>query len=192
MTDNDAIRRELDRFSDEKLADILRERDAEAWRPEVFDIVASILESRGVSTRELMASESEGSGPEDFELLTSSIPGLVTVAQYLDPLEAQADLITLEQAGLKAWVVGADQGTELRVQPGDLAAAERILEAPPVSAEDLPPEMGAPQCPRCGSFNVDEEAEEADLMGSESRSLVSSKRQIWVFRCGACKHTWSG
>ncbi len=195
MTDNDSIRSQLDRFSDEELEEILLDRDKERWRPEVFEVVAAILESRGISTRELLAASS-GKPDEDSEWADGVRPAdLITVAQYMDPLEAHADRLALEQAGLKSWVVGDSHEdgimTSLRVSPCDLGAAMGILDAAPVPASSLSGELAAPQCPRCGSHDVTEEAEDLDVLDPASSSLSGSKRQMWLYRCASCKHTWS-
>ncbi len=198
MTDSDAIRRQLDMYSDERLIEILQDRDSGEWRPEVYEIVAAILESRGVSTGALLAQAAEDAEVNPDELFEVLPEALFTVAEYLDPLEADADRVALEQGGLRAWVKGKDidaaEGiiSKLQVRREDWPAAMDILHAPPVRASDLPPELAGLQCPKCGSSDVEEKAEELDVLDSSSSSLSASRRQMWLYRCASCKHTWSG
>ncbi len=198
MTESDAIRRQLEMYSDERLIEILRDRECGQWRPEVYEIVAAILESRGVSTGALLAQAAEDAEANPDELFEVLPEDLFTVAEYLDPVEADADRVALEQAGLRAWVAGdnidAAEGiiSKLRVRREDWPAAMDILRAPTVSASDLPPELSGLQCPKCGSSDVEEEAEELDVLDSSSSSLSASRRKMWLYRCASCKHTWSG
>ncbi len=189
------MRRELERFSDDELAEIFLDRDEDRWRPEVFDIVASILESRGVSTRELLAARAEELAEASASIAEAPPELLVTVAEYFNTLDAQADRLALEQAGLKVWLAGEYQGeggtTSLQVRPGDLAAAMEILDAPPVTGSDLPDELAEAQCPRCGSHDVTEEDEEADVLDPASSSLSGAKDRLSLCRCASCGHTWS-
>lgn len=199
MTDSDAIRRELELLADEELVAILRDRNEGQWRPEVFDIVVSILESRGISTSNMTASDTE-----DLELdpEASDVPGfedLVTVAGYTSYVEAHADRLALEQSGIKAWVTDEIQGVDygigtaarLRVCPHDFNAALEILEAPSISASDLPPELAQTQCPRCGSRNVTENDELLDALDPLSGVPFSSTRRVWFYQCTSCNHKWS-
>jgi hypothetical protein len=99
-------------------------------RPEVFDIVAAILRERGVSPADVAAV-----GPEGVEVAESET--VVTLANFLSPVQAL--------------------GARVRVREQDLEAAQAILdelEDEPVTADDLPPELAEPPCPRCGSSKV--------------------------------------
>jgi hypothetical protein len=193
MTDSDALRREFDRLADDELVSILQEWDEEQWRPEVFDIVASILDVRGVSWCEIDEPDAEG------EDMTEAM-NLVTVAEYISPLEANADRLALEAGGLKAWVSGGIDGSiegrdfsaRLQVRPGDLSAAMEILGSDPAPSSVFPPELAEPQCPRCGSTEVTEVEEVLDVLDASSALLSSTQCQMWLYRCAACKHEWSG
>jgi hypothetical protein len=197
MSDHDEVRRRLEDLSDEELATIVRERDEEQWRPEVFDLAASILESRGVSVRDVLADRAGEQG-EDEEQQDSADPRrLLTIARYMDPLLAQSDRLALEQAGIRSWVMNQgwatredDISASLRIQPKDLDAALEILNAAWSSAADLPPELAEVHCPRCGSAEVEEVDEVVDFADSSSALSRSSEREVCFYRCTSCRHCW--
>jgi hypothetical protein len=191
MSENDEMRRRLELLADEELAAIVLERDEAQWRPEVFDIAASILQSRGVSARDVMATDSaalaQDQGQQDF----ADPRELATVAEYFDALEARTDAMALQQAGLKAWVVEGNAaceeviGAKLLVRPDDMAAAMEVLDA-------VPPEFAHVHCPRCGSTEVEEVDEVLEVLDSSSGLTASSEREIVLYRCKSCNHGWSG
>jgi len=123
------ISRELERRSTEELLSILRNRDEEEWRAGVFEIVASILRIRGLSSTEI-----DALGPEGAHIVEPL--QLVTVARYSTPLEAHVRRMALEGAGLPAWVTdeavgtmyGMGIGSRLQVRAEDEAAARTLLE----------------------------------------------------------------
>ncbi len=192
MTDIDAVRQRLELLEDEELASILRDRDEETWRPEVFDIVASILHQRGIRPGESGESQQDagGEGARD----------LVTAAQYASSLDANADCEALEAAGINAWLVdgspdaaeGAIQGVTLQVRAADLIAAKAILESDVVPSSALPPEIAEPPCPRCNSREVRESAEIAEVLDYSTGSTEPSERQLWLYHCASCGYKWSG
>jgi hypothetical protein len=99
MTDFDEIRQQMDLLSDEELLSIVREHDEEQWRPEVFDIVRTILNQRGRSPDEDAAEVSgfdEAEEPPELDL--------VTVANYQTCMDAEADRQALVSKGMEAWV----------------------------------------------------------------------------------------
>jgi hypothetical protein len=51
------IPREMEQRSTSELVSILRNRDEDEWRPEVFQIVATILSSRGISQMKSLRSD---------------------------------------------------------------------------------------------------------------------------------------
>jgi membrane protease YdiL (CAAX protease family) len=71
---------------------------------------------------------------------------VVTVRRYFRPLDAHADRMRLEQAGVEAWVsdemagatYGVGIGSGLQVRAPDEAAARGILDAPPDPVETSP------------------------------------------------------
>jgi len=142
MSDADGdVRRELDARPTEELVSILRNRDEQQWRPEVFEIVASILVTRGLSPADVVAM-----GPEGVDVVEGQ--PLVTIGRYFNPLEAHAHRMALEEASLPAWVsdesggamFGVGVGSRLQVRAEDEAAARAILEAAAVPPSAPPPE----------------------------------------------------
>ena len=97
MNEDDPIRRELEAMTTEELVSILRNHDEGEWRPEVFDVVASILKARGVSPEDVTALGREGVDIAEGQ-------PLVTVGRYFSPHEAHAMRMALEEANLRAWV----------------------------------------------------------------------------------------
>lgn len=209
MADFDEIRQQLDLLKDEELLTILREHDQEQWRPEVFDIVASILNERGVSP---------AAGPEhsDHEEETEEgIPEayLAPVAGYFNQSDAEEDLLILENEGVRAWifnevtrsgegpadivrlkVLKEDLKTAMEIlssEKEDFKSALAILRSEPVSSSYLPEEIAEPPCPKCGSRKVTEEAEIVESHDFSSRSVRSTPEQVWLYKCSACGHKWS-
>jgi predicted nucleic-acid-binding Zn-ribbon protein len=194
MTDFDDLRQQLDLLNDENLLSILLQRDYEQWRPEVFDIVASILRERGVSI-------SMDSGPEDEEQISEAPAGmhLNTVASYFSLADAEADLEALEAKGIRAWLFDADapqteragESVQLKVLPEDFKAAFTILDSEPAPVSALPDEIAAPPCPKCGSRQITEEAEIVESSDGSSRSYRPTPKEAWFYKCNACGYTWS-
>ncbi len=79
----DRLRKELEKRSSEELISILRNRDEEEWRPEVFKTVALVLKDRGISPEEVIAM-----GPEGTDVVESE--PTVTIANFFSPLETSA------------------------------------------------------------------------------------------------------
>ena len=98
MSDLDDLRTSLEGRTTEELVSILRNRNEDEWRLEVFDLVASILATRGVSPATVTAM-----GPEGEEVVEGR--PLATVARYFSPAEAHASRMALEAPGIPAWVV---------------------------------------------------------------------------------------
>ena len=183
--DLETIRRELEARPTEELVSILRNRDEDEWRSEVFDIVTSILAARGLSPPEVVAL-----GPEGEDVLEGQ--QLVTVGRYISPAEAQVQRMALEEAGLRAWVCdenvgawyGIGIGSRLQVRVEDEAAARAVLEAEAAPTSAMPPELAEPTCPKCGSSDVNQSAEIPEPL---PRSTERSRR----YECGSCRHAWS-
>ena len=110
---------------------------------------------------------------------------LFTVGRYFNPVEAHGHRMALEEANLRAWVTdesggamfGVGVGTRLQVRIEDEAAARAVLAAPVAPASALPPELAEFACPKCGSRQVGQEADQP--------------RQAWRYECASCGHSWS-
>lgn len=186
----DELRVHLGSRPTDELVSILRNRDAEEWRPEVFDIVASILASRGLSPAEVAAP-----GPEGEDVVEEQ--RLATVGRYLSPGEAQVGRMALEASGLSAWVIdeslgavyGVGVGTRLQVRLADEEAARAVLEETPPGAESMPADIAEPPCPRCGSREVRPTSEPSDDPDAALGSL-GRRRRRWYYDCGSCGHRW--
>jgi DNA-directed RNA polymerase subunit M/transcription elongation factor TFIIS len=190
MANLDEIRQQMDLLTDEELVTILRERDEEQWRTEVFDIVASILNGRGISP-------DKNSEPEEEIPDVPANLNLATVATYTDNIDVETDRLALEAKGLKTWVfnqysalkAGVLYSVQLQVREEDFRAAMRILElepSEPVPSSDLPAEIAEPPCPKCGSRKVMEEAEALEPSGIQSPS-----EQVWFYHCASCGNKWA-
>jgi hypothetical protein len=183
MTNLDEIRQQMNLLSDEDLVQIHRKHDEEQWRPEVFDIVACILNQRGVSLDK--DSKFDGAVLEE----TSD---LATVASYNNDIDAETNRLALESAGLSAWIsnrqsYGAGAFVHLQVREEDLEAARQILEpSEPAPSSDLPAEIAEPPCPKCGSRMVTERAEIL-----EPSEIPFPSEQAWLYCCASCGHKWS-
>ncbi|HEY3055277.1 MAG TPA: DUF2007 domain-containing protein [Thermoanaerobaculia bacterium] len=144
--DLDEIRQSMADRSTEELASILRNRNEEEWRPEVFEIVSSILKERGVSAGDILARR-----PEGVDVIETQ--ELVTVGHFFNPADAHLHRAALEQAGIKAWVsdeatgknYGVGVGERLQVRAEDEERALEVLEEIPTFES---------QCPDCGSSHV--------------------------------------
>ena len=193
--DRETIRHELEARPTEELVSILRNRDEDEWRPEVFDIVATILAARGLSPTKVVSLGPEGTevvalGPEDEDALEGQ--QLVTVGRYFSAVEAHAQRMALEETGLQAWVCdetvgawyGVGIGSRLQVRVEDETAACAVLEVEAAPASAIPPELAEPTCPRCGSREVYRAAEVPEPM------LRPTERSRW-YECWSCRHAWS-
>lgn len=190
MSEVDAtVRQELETRATEELVSILRNRDEQQWRPEVFDIVASILAARGLSPAEIVSM-----GPEGVDVVEGQ--QLVTLARYFNTVEAHTHRMALEEAGLLAWVsdesggamFGVGVGSRLQVRVEDEAAARAVLEAAAVPASALPQEFAEPPCPGCGSREVRKAAALAEPPASLE---ADGPRRAGRYECAACGHSWS-
>jgi putative signal transducing protein len=186
--DTKDLRNELEEKPTAELVSILRNRDEEEWRPEVFDVVASILTARGVSPGAVI-----DMGPEGVDVVESA--PTVTVARFFTPAECHAARMALEEAGIPAWVAdeeggtlyGAGIGARLQVRLEDRDAAREVLAEAPVSAEGLPAELAEPPCPACGSKNV---ASEARPIETDAPSRWGQPRRKWYYVCSDCHTAW--
>jgi hypothetical protein len=190
VSDAEDLRATLETQTTEELVTILRNRDADEWRPEVFDIVATILAGRGISPASVSAM-----GPEGSDVVEER--PLATVARYFSPTEAHATRLALEAAGLEAWVVdetlgtayGVGVGTRVQVRLQDQEAAQAVLEGEPRGFEELPPDVAPPPCPTCGSRDVRLFSELVQDTDAE-RAFGGRRRRDWYYDCQACNHRW--
>jgi DNA-directed RNA polymerase subunit RPC12/RpoP len=186
--DGRALARGLEQLPTDELVSILRNRDEEEWRPEVFDIVALILTARGVSPAEIQAL-----GPEGSEVAESA--PTVTIARFFNVGEAHASRMALEEAGIRAWVAdeaggtmyGVGVGTRLQVRATDEAAAREVLASPPAPGDALPADLADPACPACGSRKV---APEAWVAEDDAGVPRSGSRRKWYYVCADCDEAW--
>lgn len=189
MVDFDEIRDQLNRLNDTELSSILRKRDYDQYRPEVFDIVASILKERGVSP---------SADTEDEIDETIGLP-LAVVGSYFSQSDAEADQLALVEKGLRAWIfneasppdAGSTGSIQLGVFPSDLTKAIAVLNDEPVSSSHLPEDIAEPPCPKCGSRNITEQSEIVESFDAASSSYHSTPEQVWFYSCASCGHKWS-
>jgi hypothetical protein len=173
---HDELRASLELRPTEELLSILRDRDEEEWRPEVFDLVATILAARGVPTAEVTASGREradtGADPRADDPLV--------VLGSFDVFEAHAVRMALEAAGIEVWMTGDTSGFQsgqlLRVRAGDEREAREILEAEP-DAADLPAQGSV-------EFMSDARARET-IVSTRIESPDCAVRVIRGWKCGS-------
>jgi hypothetical protein len=192
MTDDrEALREHFERESTEELISILRNRDEQEWRPQVFEVVAFILKTRGLSPADVIAL---GPEPAVTEVLESE--PTVTVATFFSPAEAHGSRMALEGAGIPAWVIdesmgtmyGVGVGTRVQVRAKDADAARQVLSSQPAPGDALPADIAEPACPACGSRNVAPEAW-VDATESDQPRWDRARRQ-WHYVCADCREAW--
>jgi hypothetical protein len=182
------IRREMEGRTTSELVSILSNRDDEEWRPEVFQIVETILTNRGISTDEIAALK-----PEGVEVVEAR--QLVTIGWYPTTWEAHSRRLALEAAGLAAWVCdefggtmyGSGVGARLQVRVEDEEAARATLDNEPDLAEQEPEESVDPPCPKCGSTDVSDTSEPPERTPLPQ---AGGSRCSWCHECRACGHSW--
>jgi hypothetical protein len=104
VTTVDEIRQHMELLNNEELISILLKHDENQWRPEVFDIVETILSERGLSGgKELSYTVGAENSFDETEGLN-----LITLAEYVSHLDAEADRMILESEGVKAWIFEDD------------------------------------------------------------------------------------
>jgi len=186
----DELRAALEARTTEELVSILRNRDEDEWRPQVFDLVASILADRGIAADSVSAM-----GPEGYDAVEQR--RLATVARYFSPAEAHAGRLGLEAAGVEAWVAdetlgtayGVGVGTRLQVRVEDQEAARAVLEDLTGGVGELPSELAAPPCPMCQSRDIGLSSEPIEDPDAH-RAHGGRRRRDWYYDCRACGHRW--
>jgi hypothetical protein len=185
--EDDAVRQELEGLPTEELVSILRDRDEQEWRPEVFGIVESILAGRGVSAADVAAL-----GPEGEDVVEEQL--LVTIGRYFTPHEAHGLRMALEEASLRAWVseesggamFGVGIGSRLQVRAEDEAAARAVLEAAAVPVSGAPPLAEQP-CPRCGV----REMRQGTALAQPPAPASADAPRAFRYECASCGHSWT-
>jgi hypothetical protein len=179
MIDFDEMRQQLSFLPDEDLVLILKKHNEEEWRPEVFDIVKSILRERGVSP--------DLSRDKD---VAEAIPlDLVTIVQYANYLDAETDRLALASRGVESWIIDAVENLpiHLQVRQGSEGEALAILAPETADLSNLPEEIANPPCPKCGSRDVGESGEESVF----SESMESAADYEWFYVCNSCGYRWA-
>jgi len=190
MSQPDELETNLEALTTEELISILRNRNEDEWRPEVFELAASILAARGISPAEVSALGPEGEDVVEHE-------PLVTVARYFSPAEAHAGRLAIEAAGLQAWVAdeslgtvyGVGVGARLQVRAEDEATARALLDGEVAAGAARPTDLPEPPCPRCGSSDIalsSEPIEDPEV----PRGRGGRRRREWYYDCKACGHHW--
>jgi hypothetical protein len=131
MINRDELRQHLEKLSNEDLISILLKRDGKEWQPEALEIVGGILSERGMSSSQKLTCTT---GPESTFDETAGL-NLITVAEYMSPLDAEADRMILENEGVKAWifeedtppVAGTPKSVQLKVCAEDWKSAMERL-----------------------------------------------------------------
>jgi len=183
-----AVRRELDRRPTGDLVSILRNRDRDEWRPEVFDIVAEILDERGVPSERIAALR-----PEKEDVVEAR--HLRTLARYFNAVEAHTHRMALQEAGIKAWVLDEELGTmygvgvgaRLQVRAEDLGAARAVLDSMPAPGSVFPSDL-VEVCPWCGSTDIAQRTE----VPVPPDPPAEFGRRTWRSMCVECGLSWPG
>jgi hypothetical protein len=185
-----------DRLRDKPTAElvaILRAQDTTEWRPEVFPLVETILQGRGVDTEAVKAA-----GPPPTE--TVEFAGLECVASYRTQIAASLCRMALAQAGIEAWLatenlagisppLGLALGVDVLVRPESASLACKLL-AEFDAARRVPEE---PQvCPQCGGTNSEHLRRVGRLSAVAGWALAGTPMPMvdWRWHCKHCGHEW--
>jgi hypothetical protein len=104
MVNENEIRQQMEQLSNKELISILLKHDEKQWQPEVFEIVGAILSERATSAgKDLKYTV----GPESAYKETEGM-ALMTVANYVSHLDAEADRLILQGEGVMAWIFEED------------------------------------------------------------------------------------
>jgi hypothetical protein len=129
MTAPDDLRRRLEAMETEALVDVLWRHDLDEWRPEVFPIVESILDARGVDVAALLAEaeRERATVPEDS-------PPFERVMDLPDPAVLAVAKSLLEEAGIPFFV--KNEETQSLFGWGRLGTGYNVITGPPVVMVD--------------------------------------------------------
>jgi hypothetical protein len=182
-------RTQLASKTDDELLEMLRDRESGEWQPEALVAAAAILTDRGVALP-----EAETPAIDQAEFVE-----LVTVAGFMNHVDAEACRSALESAGFHA--IARDANTLradnlLAPMMGGVRVAVPRAEAEEAQAFLAAAESGAlttaVPCPSCGSSDTATETrtEVPETVGERVASALGrSDEQVW-FRCRACGHEW--
>ncbi len=143
------LRSRLDQMTTEELLEILRTRDEESWRPEVFTLAESIVRERGVEEvpRPDAAGPDRTDADEPVEVCSLPNPALIPVAKsLLDAAEIEYFIQNEESQNLFAWGQAIAGFNPVLGPPVILVPATRLDEArellTPLLQETGPPPEG--------------------------------------------------
>jgi hypothetical protein len=167
---SDDLRANLAEMSTEELSDILRRRDPEQWRPEVFGIVEALLRERGVDVA--------GLGPAE-EPPVPEYAALDVAASFNDSMKAALARMALKESGIDAWLstehfvgvmpyMGLSVGIDLLVHKEDAPAAREVLASLDSGSAALSADSAS--CPQCQSTETEPDGP--------------------AMRCRSCGHRW--
>lgn len=190
----DELRTRLSDMSTDELVAILRFRDQEQWRPEVFPLVEAILKDRGLSTADLTSVEEVPADIPELETLES-------IASFPTALEANLCRMALQEAEIDAWLstehlagvappLGLAIGVDVMVRPSSVEAAREILSGIQDGVAALPEDREV--CPRCSSTDT-EHQQTTDRVATVSGWLLASMplaQHVWRWKCRACGYEW--
>lgn len=129
MKVDDDLRRRLDALPTAALVDALKRRDPDEWRPEVFPIVESILEGRGVDVAALKAS-----AERDRAAARESDQTFVRVMDLPDPGSLAIARSLLDEAGVDFFI--KNEETQALFGWGQLGTGYNVITGPPVLMVD--------------------------------------------------------
>ena len=177
-----------------ELVAILRAQDATEWRREVFPLVETILQERGVDTRAVKAA---GPPPAD----TVEFAALESVASFRTQLSASLCRMALAQAGIEACLstenlagisppLGLAIGVDVLVRPESASLARNLLAEFEEGAERVPED--AQPCPRCGGTDTEHVRRVGRLSAVAGWALAGTPLPMvdWRWNCKRCGHEW--
>jgi hypothetical protein len=129
--------------------------------------------------------------------------GLVTIASYLDLIEAELsrarlasediDAVVIEPTGFNPLLTGAAGGVRLQVDESDRIRAEEILAQPPPevdTAADEEDEQGSVRCPRCELAYCSHCRMLPGASYAHPLLILGAVFSPKKWRCARCEHAW--
>jgi hypothetical protein len=193
MATDEVVRERLALKTNEELVELLRRRDLEEWRPEVFGIAEQILQDRGLEASVVSP------GPEALED-TGAVDGLVPLVSFASVVESEACRSALTAAGfdveaLNEYVLQVDPaiapvlGGLVLAVPGSQLEDARALLAAAASGQLA---EGTLECPSCYSAAVRSERR-VSRAGTVANYLIFgmpiADGTVW-FKCDGCGNAW--